>query len=307
MMDGAHNIQYLTRKEINTLLWDRCIEQSPNGLPYAYVSHLDHMSRQWDALVLNDYEAVMPLTFNKKYGIYYLYQPAFTAQLGVFGKDLHKGVVKQFIEAIPKKFRLIEIELNQGNDASTISSGATLRNNYVLDLNRPYEIISGAYRDNIKRNIKKAQQAGNRYVAGIPVEEVIALSRSQLQSISNLTEADYQHFAGLFHQLQPAGKALACGVYTAADQLIASCVYFIANNRACYIMVGNHPNGRTAGASHYLIDRFIHDHAGQQLLLDFEGSDIRNLAFFYSSFGAGLETYPSLRINRLPALIRWLK
>jgi hypothetical protein len=72
-------------------------------------------------------------------------------------------------------------------------------------------------------------------------------------------------------------------------------------------MVGNHPNGKTLGASHYLIDRFIHDHAGQKMLLDFEGSDIRNLAFFYSSFGAITELYPSLRINRLPWYIKWLK
>ncbi|NML22985.1 hypothetical protein HHL16_19060 [Pseudoflavitalea sp. G-6-1-2] len=305
-MDRHHTIRYILRKDLDIQKWDRCISASTNGLPYAYAAHLDYMSKNWDALVLNDYEAVMPLTYNKKYGIHYLYQPAFTAQLGVFGNNLSATLIKAFVAAVPKKFRLIEIELNQHNDAAELT-GATLRNNYVLDLNKPYDTITGLYRDNIKRNIKKAQQANNRYATNIAVEEVIALSRSQMQSISNLTETDYDNFAKLFHQLQPQGKALACGVYTTANQLIASCVYFITNNRACYIMVGNHPNGRTAGASHYLIDRFIHDHSNQHLLLDFEGSDIRNLAFFYGSFGATLETYPSLRINRLPALIRWLK
>jgi hypothetical protein len=88
---------------------------------------------------------------------------------------------------------------------------------------------------------------------------------------------------------------------------VASCIYFFSNKRAYYILVGNHPNGKTLGASHYLIDRFIHDHAGRDLLLDFEGSDIRNLAFFYTSFGASLETYPAIRMNRLPWWIRWMK
>ena len=46
-------------------------------------------------------------------------------------------------------------------------------------------------------------------------------------------------------------------------------------------MVGNHPDGKTIGASHALIDAFIKDHADQNFILDFEGSDIRNLAFFY--------------------------
>jgi hypothetical protein len=71
--------------------------------------------------------------------------------------------------------------------------------------------------------------------------------------------------------------------------------------------VGNHPNGKTIGASHALIDAFIKDHAGQNLLLDFEGSDIRNLAFFYSSFGAGEEKYTGIKMNRLPRLLQLFK
>jgi hypothetical protein len=43
------------------------------------------------------------------------------------------------------------------------------------------------------------------------------------------------------------------------------------------------------------------------MLLDFEGSDIPNLAFFYSSFGAVNQAYPALKINRLPFYLKWLK
>jgi hypothetical protein len=64
--------------------------------------------------------------------------------------------------------------------------------------------------------------------------------------------------------------------------------------------VGNHPGGKAIGASHALIDAFIKDHAGKKMLLDFEGSDIPNLAFFYSSFGAVEEEYAALKMNRLP-------
>ena len=72
-------------------------------------------------------------------------------------------------------------------------------------------------------------------------------------------------------------------------------------------MVGNHPDGKVIGASHALIDAFIKDHAGQDLILDFEGSDIPNLAFFYNGFGATEEIYPALKINKLPWYVRWLK
>ena len=97
------------------------------------------------------------------------------------------------------------------------------------------------------------------------------------------------------------------GIYSKTGQLIASAIFTFSHARAYYILVGNHPNGRTLGASHALIDAFIQDHAGQNLLLDFEGSDLRNLAFFYSSFGAVEENYLSIRENRLPWYLKWMK
>ena len=309
-MQSLPAIQYLTRQQLDVQRWDAAIQNADNGLPYAYSLYLDYMCKQWSALVLGDYEAVMPLTWNSKYGIAYLYQPPFTAQLGIFGNHLTPSLIEAFLSAIPKKFRLIEIELNQANVASIAlqkNSSLSLRNNYVLDLSLPYETLQSRYRENIRRNIKKAQQLDNRYETGIPISEVLSLSKSQMQGISNLTDRDYQNFESLFNHLQQQNKAIACGVYGANNQLLASCAYVFSNGRACYILVGNHPNGRTSGASHFLIDRFIHQHAGQDLILDFEGSDIRNLAFFYTSFGASLETYPSLRVNRLPWPARILK
>ena len=61
------------------------------------------------------------------------------------------------------------------------------------------------------------------------------------------------------------------------------------------------------GASHALIDAFIKDHAGQNLILDFEGSDFRNLAFFYSRFGAKVEIYPAIKINTLAVVCSFIQ
>ena len=305
MADGA--IQYLRRNAIDTGRWNQCIEHADNGLIYASAIYLDHMAGDWDALVWGDYQAVMPLPWRKKWGFHYLYQPPFTASLGVFGKQVTADLVAKFIHAIPARFKLIELDLNYGNVLPASTGLSIVRNNYVLGLQKTYGELYNGYRDNIRRNIKKSQQLQVRYVTGIRVQEVIQLSRSQMQDISNPSQKDYDHFEQLFQQLIQQNKALTAGVYTPDGQLVASCVYFFSNKRAYYILVGNHPNGKTLGASHYLIDRFIHDHAGKDLVLDFEGSDIRNLAFFYSSFGAMVETYPALRINRLPWWMKWLK
>src|ERR1044071_9207251 len=98
-MSTSGHIQYLTYKEIDKVKWDACIDNADNGLIYAYSFYLDHLALHWDALVFNDYEIVMPLTWNKKYGIYYLYQPFLTAQLGVFGKNISEEIFSKFLKA----------------------------------------------------------------------------------------------------------------------------------------------------------------------------------------------------------------
>jgi hypothetical protein len=301
MKEGAA-IQYLTRNQIDTTKWDQCISRAANGRIYAYSVYLDTMSANWDALVLNDYEAVMPLTWNSKYGIQYLYQPFLAAQLGVFGSE----EIQAFIEAIPGQFRYIDIYLNSANTNAVKGDTLLLRDNYVLDLDHPYEKLTSVYRENIRRNIKKAKQAGCTVVKDFDVETVIDLASIQMHLHDKNVEENIGRFRRLYKLLKTDNKATTYGI-SLQGEVIASCVFFYSHHRAYYILVGNHPNGKTIGASHALIDAFIADHAGQDLLLDFEGSDIRNLAFFYSSFGATQEIYPALKINRLPFYLRWLK
>ena len=141
----------------------------------------------------------------------------------------------------------------------------------------------------------------------IPVDEIIQLNREQLQHIDGTKPDDYLHFKTLYQFLKNREQAKTYAIVDPKNKVLASAVFFFSHNRAYYIMVGNHPDGKTIGASHALIDAFIKDHAGRDLILDFEGSDIRNLAFFYSSFGATEEIYPALKINRLPWYVRLLK
>ena len=174
----AQSIQYLKNDEIDKQSWDHCIDAASNGRPYAYSVYLDHMSDNWDGLVLNDYEAVMPLPWKKKWGIHYLYQPFLTAQLGLFGNDLNPQILEAFLDAIPGRFKLWEFPLNQSNRFQT-SYQFFDRANYVLNLNRPYEELHKDYRDNIKRNIKKSLQYGCYAQSAIDIKQIIALAKEQ--------------------------------------------------------------------------------------------------------------------------------
>jgi hypothetical protein len=128
----------------------------------------------------------------------------------------------------------------------------------------------------------------------------------QMRQYDKESKDNTERFRQLYKLLHQKKMALTYGI-SLNNQLLASAIFFFSHKRAYYILVGNHPNGKTLGASHALIDAFIKDYAGQNLMLDFEGSDIRNLAFFYESFGAVEEKYTGIRLNKLPFYLKWMK
>jgi hypothetical protein len=306
-MSDPANIQYLSRQQIDKTKWDQCIHNARNGLIYAYSFYLDTMAKHWDALVLNDYEAVMPLTWNKKYGIHYLYQSFLTAQLGVFGNNISDRLIEKFLNALPVNFKYIDIFLNPENGVKIKEYNLYQRSNYILDLDKPYDRLYNNYSENIQRNIRKAAQAGCTVQKDFDVEKVIVLAAQQMKRQNNESEDNIDRFRKLYQLLQAKQMTITYGILSPQKEIIASCVFFFSHGRAYYILVGNHPDGKTVGASHALIDAFIKDHAGKNMLLDFEGSDIPGLALFYSSFGAVEEKYAGLKLNRLPFYLKWMK
>lgn len=305
-MDAANAIRYFRRQELDDTKWNACIDAATNGRIYAYSFYLDCMAGQWHALVLGDYEAVMPLTWRNKWSVYYLYQPAFCAQLGVFGKTVTPALVEQFLRAVPSRYQYWDFYGNQQNLLATADFPANRRVNYVLPLQHPYDTLAKQYRENIRRNIRKAKSYGCVVDRATPVEAILELAKAQPQQGDTKGDA-FERFQKLHDILQEKGMVKNYGIRSDKGELLASAVFTFSHQRAYYILVGNHPNGRTLGASHLLIDAFIEDHAGTERMLDFEGSDIRNLAFFYSSFGAVEEHYPAFHLNRLPFWIKWLK
>ena len=106
-MNHDNHIHYLRRHEIDTGKWDACMDNAPNGVIYGKSFYLDHMTdHRWDALVLDDYRAIMPLTWKRKWGIAYLYQPPFTQQLGVFSREpTPPTLVSEFLSRLGEHFR----------------------------------------------------------------------------------------------------------------------------------------------------------------------------------------------------------
>lgn len=297
----SHNIQYITHHHIERDKWDHCVTAAANSLIYANSWWLDSMSPNWDALVLNDYEMVMPLTWNKKWGFYYLYQPFFTPALGVFGNNATD--ISGFLNAIPHKFKYWDIDLNETN---TIT-GHTTRVNYMLALNRPYDEIRKAYKRLATRMIKKAAGAGLEIISNISPSQIIDLYRKEYKKKHpGIADTIYDQLKKCTAAAFEKGNAQTYIAKYSSD--IVGFYLLLKDNAYIYSLLGGSTGkGQSLGAFYALTDAAIRDHSNSNRIFRFEGSDVPGIAFFDKQFGPELTYYTHIKQNNLPFPANLLK
>lgn len=299
-------IKHLTHSEIDKTRWDLCIAQSENSLIYAYSWFLDIVAPGWEALVQDDYDAVFPLTHRKKF-FAYLFTPFFTQQLGLFFKPDCQTNLNTFLEALPVKFRYIDIQLNEMNLPDESKWKFRKRRNYVLNLNKTHEKLVKGYQDSTRRSLKKAAAAMLYLHSLEPDEAVDFYIKHKGRETLGLKSSDYDRFRELLKTASSKRSLLCKGVFHRDGTLLASAILLTTTGRITLINNCASGSGRELRAMHYLIDQLIMQFAGQSLVFDFEGSDLEGVARFYKSFGAEKKWYYRLRINRLPWYARWMK
>jgi hypothetical protein len=301
-------IRHLKQAEIDIGKWDNCIAQSINGIVYAYSWYLDIVCPDWDALVYDDYETVMPLTQNRKYGINYLFQPFFTQQLGIFSSNkIDKPLIHSFLSAIPSKFKFIEINLNKYNFVED-EDGFKIRKNktYELDLIHNYENIFRKYKKNNIRNIRKAIESKISIVKGLSPDEIFGLVRSS-GIFPGLKKEGYDTLHKLISTAIKHKTGYLYGAFNSRNMLCAAGFFVYSNQKACFVLSVSSDEGKAQSAMFLLVDEFIKDFSGQNMILDFEGSNIEGIARFYKGFGATAFNFPTIKSNKLPYPLKLLK
>ncbi len=298
------SIQFVEHKAIDKQLWDTKINAAVNGLIYAQAYYLDAMSKNWNALVTADYEYIMPLTAKNKFGIAYLCQPAFCQQLGIFSdKKITKEIQESFIKKAQSHYKFIEIQVNNLN---TIEH-AEIRTNFLLNLNRPYEVISADYKNDLSKNLKKACKHNLVYAHSNNIKNALELYKATYNAQMKVSETNFFAFEQLCKLLKSRNKVFCRKVMNENGYLLSIGLFLKDNKRIYNIASITLQKGREMEANHFLLDAVINEFSNQPLIFDFEGSDIPGVADFYLKFNPEKETYYFYRQNNLPAIIKWMK
>ena len=303
-------IRFVEHNDVDTEKWDRCIKRAINSTPYAFSWYLDIVVSHWNAIILNDYEAVFPLPTKRKWGIQYAFTPFWVQQLGLISQT-NEGLkrIDDFISLIPSTYRFIELNMNHDVPVKDSLNYNIVENfNYVLPLNKTYHLQREAYSKNLKRNLKKANLKGIQLFKNDAPQNLITLFRNDKgQSIDHFKEADYTNLEHIMHVAINKHCGEIWMAYGEGNRALAGCFLLFGPRRVVLLFTGNSPEGKASAAMPFLIDQFIKTSANSSFLFDFEGSNDENLARFYKSFGAVNQSYQNLKINRLPLLLRLIK
>ena len=303
-------IHQVSHTNIDTDKWDNCIRKDASGLFYGYSWYLDMLVEEWDALVLNDYEAVFPLVKGKKFGVEYLFRPYGTQQLGVFSiATATPELIAKFVAAIPKTYRFVDVFLNENNPIDLLNATWLHPNsNYELNLNRPYQAIYEGYNKRTVRNLAKAKKHKHRIFENDSPDQLVTLFRANKgKQVNTLSEANYAKILHIMHVMLHKRRGYMWTIYDDHNTIIAGAFFVEMGGRIILLFSATSETGKKQHAITYLLDELFIARATDQIIFDFEGSNIPNLAQFYAGFGAVQKMYYNLKINNLPGPLKWLK
>ncbi len=278
-------IRYLSRKELNEAKYNACIQQALNTRIYAYSWYLDCVADNWGVLVYKDYLAVMPLPWRTKYFVKYIYPPCWTQQLGVFSSEIiSENLMQSFLTSIPNVFKKQTIYLNSANRLPQLQN----KTNFILPLNKPYQKLLNEYRKTRKRVINTKSK--DLLVKTAKYEQVIAMFKENTAGDLGIPESDFIKLENLCAVLLKKQQLKVMATYK-KNLLCAAAFFLIDNKRIVYLFSTTNKIGKALNAMSIIIDSVIKKHENSSCILDFEGSEVKGIAFFFKSFGAELEPY----------------
>ncbi len=285
------SISFLKNNEIDRNKWDNLIADAHNNNIYGYSWFLDIIAEKWNALVLDDYQAVMPLPFNKKFLINYIYTPTHLQKVAIYSREpMDKASISIFLSKIPHKFALIDLRIDL-TDSSFSNAKIETMKNYLLYLNTEYKSIYNNFRRNTKRNIDKANslvtvKKTDDFSDFFNTRKKIILDRLK----NKVTENDYEKLYKLLNYLKQTNRLLVYNAYDENNFFCASACFFLNGKKVVISHISN-DKGVSINANYAIVNEFIKDHSEKDLTLDFAGSNVKGIEYFNSGFGSTLVPY----------------
>ena len=270
-----------------------CLENAKQNADYAEKQFLDIISnKQWFLLVEGDYEAVMPVSYIRKYGLTFILMPKMCQQLGVFSKVDNPAINKLFFHFLEQNFLVLIYAFNGDNH---FNEAIQKKTSYFIKKN-DYPTVKKNYSSHRRRNVRIIGDSVGNINFKKDWQEID--KQFFLKNIKGTNkEKDNQIYFEILKELLE--KNIGHLKILEFKNTIQSFVYLYEGKKSRYLSLFingyplTNPNFPSIMIDHCLQD-FIEDKN-----FDFMGSGVENVAKFNERFGAISYKYPILTNSKL--------
>lgn len=301
-MSNSYDIRFISRKKIDSKLWDNCVNKSPGGSIFAFSWYLDYVCDNWNAIVAGNYDYIMPVVEQNKWGFVYSSMPVLAKYLGIIGPmPVTDDIAKTFISFFLQKYKLARHVFNKTTPlfpSNELSSVSILRTTEI-DLICQYDRIYKQYSVNLQQNLENCDLKNYNLVSGVQLIDLL-----QLHNQSNLNFGLAANFDILkrirkmgLHALREKSAEIV-GAYDSQNKLWASVLFISSHNKVFPVFFAQKRNAEKNYVLDQLIDYFIRKHVEKNLTL----SLFNDANKYYSpvEFGGTQTQYTCLEINNFP-------
>lgn len=265
------DIRLVKGEEIDKIKWNSCVHYAVNGNIFGYMWYLDHVAKDWDALVEGDYESVFPLVWRSRFwGGKKLYQPDLMRELGVYSINiLSQKRIGAFLEAIPEEYKRVDIVLNEQNRPPEQTPYAVEKQiNHQLFLNRTYEELAMDFTPEIKEEIALAEDANLLPASNLKPEKIADFFKKHTPVRKGIDQ-QFHALQRVMYNVLHRGWGFSSGITNAEGDLLAVNFFIYSHRKALSLVPVESKAGREVGALAHLYHYFIRSHADRPIILDF--------------------------------------
>jgi len=251
-------IKYIKNKDIDFILWDKCITRSQNGDVFGYSWYLDSIYSKWNAIVIDDYKAVFPVPVYRIAGIKRIIKPVFLSKLNLYtSKNINPEITSGLLKYLPVKFYNFFSDIKSLSD---FPSKLSEKKSYRLDLISTYNSVQKTYSSFFKEQLEIAKK--------IRVLSSLSLRKNN-------------------------GEIY--GAFNEKNRLTAAVLFISSHYKTNIIVAYQTKEAQKKKALYGLIDHYLKTHSEKAVTLDFFGLSLMPDEFYK---GLGAKKYPYYNIRK---------
>ena len=275
-------VNYVKRNKINDQKWNDCLKNSTKLLIYGLSWYLDAATnRNWDAIIIGDYDAVLPLPWNRRFFIKRVVNPPLLQQLGPYGNtDSFNMEFEKVVAVLRKELKTYHLPL--------FIPSKDKRLNLFLDLSPSFDQIYEGFRKDRKYDARKLSLTCEDLTEDH--ERFLKFFSISSKDILEKTNADVQQISRIVQTCINKKRAKIWSVVD-GNELVSAIFFTVFKNRLTLLLSTTNQKGYDIRANIILLLQLMRTYQNSNYILDFEGSEIPGVRDFYQSFGAKPEYY----------------